>query len=264
MSQEYKQVWRFYVPRDSSPSGSHSRVQLSEDESHLASQVLRLKEGEIVELADGCGWTARGPIVSMRKKSVEILIHSEFFADKRQFGRFAIVGLPKPGALDEVVQACVESGIDLLVFFRGERSTSKQDFKTEKLRKQVAELTRITKSPWNLEVVLSDNLSSAVERCIQISGSEVLELFVCDERPIHSEFQTGSRHLLECLKNSKNRSWACVVGPEASFSQHEYDYLADHATQRAIEFVSLGPRILRTPAAVAAATCLMAASAESN
>lgn len=264
MSQEYKQVWRFYVPHDRSLGGAHSHVQLSEDESHLASQVLRLKEGEVVELADGCGWTASGPIISIRKKLVEVLIESESLDNKWRFGRFAIVGLPKPGALDEVVQACVESGIELLVFFRGERSTSKQEFKGEKLRKQVAELTRITKSPWNLQVVFSENISLAVERCIQIAASEVLELFVCDERPIHSELQTGSRHLLECLRNSKNRSWACVVGPEASFSQREYDFLSDEATVRPVEFVSLGPRILRTPAAVAAATWLMSALAESN
>ena len=264
MSQEYKQIWRFYVSRDSSLSGSSARVQLSEDESHLASQVLRLKEGETVELANGCGWTARGPIVSIRKKSVEVLIESESIVQNGRLGRFAIVGLPKPGALDEVVQACVESGIDHLVFFRGDRSTSKQEFKAEKLRKQVAELTRITKSSWNLEVVFAENLSAAVERCIQISSSEKLELFVCDERPIHSESQTGSRHLLECLRSSKNRSWACVVGPEASFSLREYDFLVEQATLRPVEFVSLGPRVLRTPAAVAAATWLMSASAESN
>ena len=63
-----------------------------------------------------------------------------------------MVGITKPGALDEVVQACVEAGVSDLILFKGDRSTSKQEVKIDKISKQIRELSRITKAPWVMQI----------------------------------------------------------------------------------------------------------------
>lgn|GEM_PF-714090 len=264
MIQEYKQLWRFYINRNGAATLAGKKIFLDDDESRLASQVLRLDVGEDVELADGLGWTARGVISVLQKKSVEVEVQSETHWDKPVFSRVAIVGLPKPGALDEVVQAAVDSGLEHLIFFRGERSTSRQEFKTEKIHRQVFELSRITKSPWNLAVHFSDGLAAALEKAGSLTQGSRLCFFVCDERPVHAHSTASNSHLLDLLLHSPSCSWACVVGPEASFSAREYELLDKQSENGNLNFVGLGQRILRTPAAVAAAAWLMAGCRESS
>ncbi|MEN9528851.1 MAG: hypothetical protein RI932_724 [Pseudomonadota bacterium] len=262
MTQEYKQLWRFYVDRVSSSSLAGRQIFLNEEESRLAAQVLRLREGEGVELADGFGWSARAVVSAVQKKTVEVEVQNDLHSPKSTLPRLAVVGLPKPGALDEVVQAAVDSGLDHLIFFRGERSTSKQEFKAEKIHRHVFELSRITKSPWNLAVDYCESLSAALEKALVVFQSSNPCFFVCDERPVHGDNLGPTPHLLEMLLRFPARSWACIVGPEASFGAHEYELLQQFKENHTLDFVSLGNRILRTPAAVAAATWMMAGCQE--
>ncbi len=262
MTQEYKQLWRFYVDTKEATSLIGIRIFLNEDESRLAAQVLRLREGEELELANGLGWTARAVISALQKKVVEVEVRQEFHFPWAAKRRVAIVGLPKPGALDEVVQAAVDAGLDNLIFFRGERSTSKQEFKADKIQRQVSELSRITKSPWNLVVHYCDSLAAALEKTRAMSEHGEARFFVCDERPVHGDVPEPAPHLLELLLQSESESWACVVGPEASFSAHEYELLVQFKEKNSLDFVGLGSRILRTPAAVAAAAWMMAGCQE--
>lgn len=266
MIREYRQIWRFYVSKKNSNDYYKvgETIELSEEESRLATSVLRLREGELVELADGLGWTARCRIESVRKKNVDVIVESQSFCEKKIIKRVAIVGFPKPGAFDEVVQICVDAGIDTLIFFRGDKSTSKQEYKSEKVRKQVIELTRISKSPWLLEVEFCEDLTAAFRRCSNVCVHQRFAYFVCDERQVHGSEQSMSTHLLNALGKFSGISWVAVVGPEGSFSAAEYEIMQDFENQNKLTFVELGPRILRTPAAVSAAVWLMAGLAESG
>ena len=266
MSQEYKQVWRFYAVCPElliSDGDCNVAISLDEDESHMAAQVLRLKEGENIEIADGFGWTARAKITAVRKKVVEASIYESRHFARSSGRRIAIVGLPKPGALDEVIQCCVEAGVEILIVFKGDRSTSKQELKSEKMCKQVRELTRITKSPFCTEIRLANSLKAGL--ALLHSEFPKTRVFVCDERPAHlSEVAHKTPHLLTEALNSEMRDFAFIVGPESSFSQGEYEVLAGEESARRGQFVTLGPRILRTPAAVAAAAYLISGCVEGH
>lgn len=262
MNKEYKQVWRFYCQRSEPSTQIGECIVLDSEESHLALQVLRLKEGELIEIADGFGWTALAQIASVRKRQIEALVQQQSLSPRQKFLRILVVGLTKPGALDESVQAAVEAGADHLIVFKGDRSSSKQEFKTEKIRRQVLEMTRITKSPWCLDVSYEENLESALRQCLLKVIPEKLALFVCDERPVHESSMLPSLHLLRCLSAKSMLSWACVIGPESSFSSREYDVLNKFGHEHPLDFVGLGPRILRTPAAVSAAAWMMASLSE--
>ncbi|MEY4065674.1 MAG: hypothetical protein RIR26_1882 [Pseudomonadota bacterium] len=264
MNSEYRQVWRFYSDR---PTDSLSVVgqtlSLSADESHFAASVLRLREGESVEVADGRGWICRAKIESVHKKNVAVVVLEQQVVERKKHRNVMLVGLPKAGAVDECVQACVEAGIDLLVFYRADRSSSKQEFKTEKIKKQVMELSRITKSAWNLEVEFTEGLSEALSLARNNSAQEQFRCFVCDERP--TLIQEPAVHLVQALRSSKKESdWIGIVGPESSFSSEEYQLLSQWQEQGSLQFVTLGPRILRTPAAVFSAAVLMTSCSESE
>jgi|1048.fasta_scaffold21984_3 16S rRNA (uracil1498-N3)-methyltransferase len=259
---EYKQVWRFYVQRPENDSVGQE-VHLDSDEVHFAHAVLRLSPGEKVELADGNGWTSRAFLKRVDKKAVlaelgESNLHSPL---PRKIA--AVVGITKPGALDEVVQACVESGIHTLILFRADKTTSRQELKSDKIERQIREACRITKSPWFLKLRIVDSLSAALQMVeVDFSGCS---FFICDERPANAVQKIEStEHLLTSVMNSKKGDLAFVVGPEASFSSSEYDFLINGEFSKRIHFVSLGPRILRTPAAVASAAYVLSALVDSG
>lgn len=263
MSKEYKQIWRLYCERSHPSSQVGDTISLSPDESHLATQVLRLKEGEVIEIADGLGWTAYAQITLAKKRQLEVVIREQSFTARSRFLKMLIVGLPKPGALDEAVQAAVDSGADQLIFFKGDRTSSKQEFRFEKIKKQILEMTRITKASWSLDLSFEDSIESAIKQSQLKALPEELSLFVCDERPVHESGSVSGQHLTQSLRQSMLSSWACIIGPESSFSLREYDYLSTLEQGHKVEYVTLGPRILRTPAAVSAASWMMSSLRES-
>lgn len=252
---EYKQIWRFYIDRNDEEVLKKS-IELSEDEAHFAYSVLRLKTGDEVELADGHGWTGHGLLTRVDKKVVSVVIEKEILTQKKEKNLVALVGITKPGALDEVVQVCVESGVDHLFLFKGDRTSSKQEIKIEKLTKQIREFCRITKSPWCLRVSLVNSLQAAV--LAARDEYRFSKLLVCDERPSHdaSSLQ-DKRQLFREAQSLSGSNVGYIVGPEASFSSAEYQFLNDEEKNERAVYVSLGPRILRTPAAVAAASYLL-------
>jgi RsmE family RNA methyltransferase len=282
---EYKQVWRFYVDRTTEMS-SGTVIGLDSDEAHFAFAVLRLAVGEDIELADGYGRIARATLVRVDKKTVEARIEHSRREPINIRRVFAIVGLTKPGALDEVVQSCVESGVLHIILFKGKRSTSKQEVRPDKLTKQIRELCRVTKAAWLPQVSVVDSLQHALERARVDSGHSDVQIFACDERPSHrlvtgiknnleSQLRlnspsnsetttTETPHLLSIALKSIAKDFYFVVGPEASFSTDEYDVLLNEEKFGHLNFVTLGPRILRTPAAVSAAANMLSGVIEST
>lgn len=265
---EYKQIWRFYCDKPVNFEQPGTVVELPSDEAHYAFLVLRLTVGEQVELADGRGWTALATLIQIDKKSVRAELQSSHVATEIEHKLIALVGVTKPSALDEVIQNCTEAGVHTLILFKGERTTSKQEVKLDKIAKQVRELCRITKSPHSMQVQLVDSLTAGLSVLERIFPSS--RLFVCDERPAHiadlsqSTQPQSTQHLLTAIEQDFSKSVAFVVGPEASFSLREYERLnAEEASGRA-RYVTLGPRILRTPAAVAAASYVLSSVFDSR
>lgn len=263
MTLEYKQVWRFYAEAIRESSKLPASLELPSDEAHFAYSVLRLAEGETVELADGCGWLAQARLTQSTKKAVVAEVESFRFVPPPEHKTIALVGLTKPGAIDEIIQACVEAGLSDLIFYKGDRSTSRQEFKTDKLERQIRELSRITKSPWLLNLKYQESLSAAFECARGIC--KLNNIFVCDERPSHdSESDHRARHLLQECGGALTGSIAFAVGPESSFSQKEYEFFLSEEHKSSACFVTLGPRILRTPAAVSAAAYMLSGLRDSG
>jgi 16S rRNA (uracil1498-N3)-methyltransferase len=265
MQQDFKstkrnsQKWRLFA---SLPLHVEETLALSEEEHHYAHHVLRLQEGALVELSNDQGELANAQIVAISKKGTQVKIVTLGAQDHFNPAVDLIVGLPKPTALEETIQIAAELGARRLIFFKADHSHSKGTEKSEKWEKQAREALRISKATVPLKISVVANLEAALlvskVTAAQKDGHNPSLCFVCDEQFEPSWSHDGDETacfgdvLAKQLKFFEGQNAhgslpevQVVVGPEASFSAHERQYLATFAPN----YVSLGPLILRVPAA---------------
>ncbi len=111
---------RFFV-EDLSPE----RVMLMVEEAHHALNVLRLGEGEQVELFDGKGSVARGRITEAKKAKVAIAVDGRWRIDDRAPPLIHLAfAVPKGKRLDWLLEKATELGAASLTPVLFERSVS--------------------------------------------------------------------------------------------------------------------------------------------
>lgn len=92
---------------------------------HLAT-VLRLKEGDQVELFDGAGMTAHAAIKTLKPGQVDLLVDEVVLAKTRDKGRIVIaVSIAKGDRFDGLLAKCSELGVDHICPVIFERTVKK-------------------------------------------------------------------------------------------------------------------------------------------
>lgn len=113
---------RFYSP--SSLIGEKEIV-LADQEYHHLLHVMRMKEGEEVELVNGQGSFAKGIITHLGKKQGVITLHEAFNEDAPQKNLILYQAIPRIQRLDFIVEKGTELGMTHLYLFPGEKSERK-------------------------------------------------------------------------------------------------------------------------------------------
>jgi 16S rRNA (uracil1498-N3)-methyltransferase len=242
------QIWRIFS--DSIPE-NEELLNISENEHHYIKNVLRLRPRETVEICDGRGLIAKATFEQSEKHRSIFKISSRDSVSSFHNQVIIVAGTPKPSALDELVSLTSEIGVSEIHFVHTERSQNKQEIRTDRLSRLAREALRISKSAWEPQIILHDNLQKT--RAL----TENATLFLCDESPIYEGKGNIFNHLASQLAQSKASGRVVIfIGPEASFSDKERHFLKDELGATP---VSLGPNILRTPtAAVCAAIVTLA------
>lgn len=252
-----KQEWLFFTPQGVAPQAGHAVI-LDEDEHHYATKVLRLPEGAPVLLTDGKGNMARAVLDKIEKRLSAVRV-AEVMPRQVPTAKLVLaLALPRPQTLWDLLPALPELGVDEVVVFPTERTAIRTRPSVEKAEKLLREGLRVSKSAWAPHFVSLADFESA---CAQVRGD--LELF-CDESGLDpaSGAIVGRPHAAQELArtDAATRTFVLWIGPEASFSEAERAQLNSRPNARA---VSLGPRILRVPTAVAVAAALVRAHMES-
>lgn len=229
---------RFFVDT-SDVQGSTVFIRSKEDIKHI-SKVLRLKEGDKIEVSDSAEWEYEAEIVYIDGDTVEAAI-----TDKQKFAREPHVrvtlfqGIPKQSKMETIVQKCVELGVYSIVPVFMDRTVvvdkGKFDKKIERWQRVSAEAVKQCRRgiiPEVGEAVKSKDLPD-------ILSSYDLILF-----PYENE--TG-RTIKDALRAQESipETVAVVIGPEGGFSDKE----ADSLKAAGADCVSLGKTILRTETA---------------
>ena len=125
---------RFYI---SSKALNSDPVILDQEESHHLIRVLRLKEGDEIELFDGTGALYTGKIDQIRRQ-VTVRSVSLTQAPGEQHGGSVIVcqGDLKGGKMDFLVEKCTELGVERFVPFSAGRSQGRLDQRRLQQRRQ--------------------------------------------------------------------------------------------------------------------------------
>lgn len=205
---------------------------------HMA-RVLRLKQGDEVELVDAAGTRYRGVIEEVGAKSLEVRVEIKAPATAEEGLLVTLYqGLPKGEKADLILQKCTELGVSRVVFFDAERSVVK--LHGEKGASRLSRYDKIVQEAARQSgrnSVPRVELGGSLEKTLSGAEQEVKLLLWEGEEKTTLRETFGER--------PPPQSVAVVVGPEGGLSPAEVAC----AVARGFLPVTLGKRILRTETA---------------
>lgn len=233
---------RFFVDASDVQDNTIS-IRSKEDIKHIA-KVLRLKEGDKLEISDSSQWEYEVEIEFIDSEVIETVI-----LDKQKFAREPEVqvtlfqGIPKQSKMETIVQKCVELGVYSIVPVFMDRTVvvdkGKFDKKIERWQKVSSEAVKQCRRGIIPEV------------CPAVKSKElpaILQEYDLILFPYENETGRTIKDSLRSLEQ-KPASVAVIIGPEGGFSDKE----AEELKAAGADCVSLGKTILRTETAGLAA-----------
>lgn len=217
------------------------------DDLHHIRRVLRLREGDVVEVSDTREWEYKGKIQGIYDDGAELLI-----LDKQKFARepetkvTLFQGVPKQGKMDLTVQKTTELGVSTIVPVFMDRTvvSDKGNFwkRLIRLRTIAEEAAKQCGRGTVPEIRQETDFDDMVSRLKKFQ----LVLFPYEEEE--------EKTIKFALRNQaeKPEKVAIIIGPEGGFSPREAEVLKGAQT----ECVSLGKTILRTETAGIAALAM--------
>jgi 16S rRNA (uracil1498-N3)-methyltransferase len=235
---------RFYATPDAI---SGSTINLSRDETHHLTRVLRLRPGSEVFVFDGCGKEYRCSFLTVKDNRARIEI-CEALSDEVDSSIHITLahGLAKGEKFDFVIQKATELGVSNIVPLVTDNADVK--LSDEKSEKRLERWQRIS-----LEALKQ----CGRRRLVEIERPVTLKDFLCvaqTEDAVLVFSERGGVSITNALaRSSDKKAIAALVGPEGGWSDEELTLLDE---RRAIA-VTLGPRILRTETAAVVAVTLI-------
>ena len=210
-----------------------SDSQLSEEESHHASRVLRLKSNDLITIIDGQGKSAIGEIIVITKKEVHFkIIEAIFEANVSPQIHIAIAPTKSNDRFEYFLEKATELGVSEITPLHCSNSERKS-IKIDRFEKIVMSAT---KQSGNLYLPKVHNLKTFNDF---ISALDVETIYYI----AHCEDDLKKTELKNVLLLAKK---VCIlIGPEGDFTNEEINL----AKENNIKPVSLGKTRLRTETA---------------
>jgi 16S rRNA (uracil1498-N3)-methyltransferase len=225
---------RFHVPADTPEAGL---LPLPEAEAHHALRVVRLRDGEEVELFDGAGRVWRGTFEQTGKRDALVkLLHCEQEAPPPHQLTLVQANLHRDQAVEELLRRGTEVGVTRFQFFRAARSehAPKLNAKWERL---LVETCKQCGRNWLPAIEVIADPVEAVRA----------HLGTC----YVAAMRAGARPVAECAAST---AALLVVGPEGDITPQELDALCEAGAAP----ITLGPYVYRAEvAAILGATLLL-------
>jgi len=227
-------------------SGDNADLMLESFEWEHVRKVLKLKLGDIVQVTDGQGLMATGPITALSNSGVQVKATAWEKALPPKTRKAIVFGALKPGGVDEVLPALTEWGLDDIHIFQ-QQDTAKYrtaDRARDRWDRILISALKQSKRSWLPRLFLYDSLGSALEQVKTFDLKIMLEAHAA--HAMH-EHVVGSQNI-DAVK-----SIACVIGGEKGFSESEFQQA------KSLGFIptSMGSYILRATTAVAGAAAFI-------
>ncbi len=218
------------------------QVTLNEETSRHVVQVLRMKEGENLNLTDGRGNLLNCEIIDANKKHcVAKVIGSQLTAHSSRHIAIAISLLKNPSRFEWFLEKATEIGVSEIIPLICER-TEKEKFRHDRMNAICISAMLQSQQCW-LPLLHEPTQFSTAIRETNTGG----KLFAhCDE--------SGNRTNLSAIKIFNSST--IFIGPEGDFTPDETEL----ALQQGFQPVSLGETRLRTETAGVVAAALLTSS----
>jgi len=214
---------------------------LNEEESKHCIKVLRLKEGQKIQLMDGKGSIYLAEIKDGHYKKCTVkIIETKKNSTPNYTITIAIAPTKSIDRLEWFIEKSTEIGIHNIIPFISSNS-ERAIIKTERLHKMAISAMKQSMNPFLPKIEELKDFNKIIEESKDFDG----EKFIAH---CHS-------NSLSHIKNvyTKNKSAYILIGPEGDFSNEEIDF----ALTNGYKAISLGQNRLRTEtAAIYACTCI--------
>jgi len=225
----------FYFPDLTGETALGSTIILDSEESVHCARVLRLEAGDVVQVANGCGWIFQGIILISNPKGCSVKIHSKnFFAKNRSDIHLAVAPTKNISRFEWFLEKATEIGIDEITPLIC-RHSERQNLRIDRLNKVITSAVKQSLNSWH---PLLHQPSSFAEFIKQTTVSQKFIAYV-DEQT--------QPHLKEL--NLPGNPAIVLIGPEGDFDPEEIDL----AYKNGYKAVSLGTSRLRTETAAVVA-----------
>ena len=188
----------------SSVSKDEKSFQLTDEEFHHATKVMRNKTGDSIFATDGNGKIYEGVIISIEKQNIfaDVIKYNSYKNRLNNF-TFCIPNLRNPDRFKFSIEKCVELGITNFVLFNSERSVSKS-FNADRINKILLSAMKQSLQSYLPKVEVYDSLLKFVE----LSDVKIL-------------FEQNSENKLANQVFDETKNYYMIFGPEGGFSEKD-------------------------------------------
>lgn len=212
-------------------------IALNDDESHHASRVLRLKEGDAVEVFDGCGREGEGRIAFPSRDSAIVRLTRLSEASPPATRIELAVAVPKGLRAEDMVNQLSQAGVSRFTPLLADRSVVKPgEGKRERLARAAVESAKQCGRAWLMEVGDPITIDAALR------DAAATKLIAA---PQHQ----GGR---DVRLTEPTPRVLVLIGPEGGWTERE---LAQADAAGALRW-RLGPHVMRIETAALAAAVL--------
>ena len=221
----------FYTPDITS-----DKYTLNEEESNHCNRVLRLGNGDVVNLIDGRGGLYKAEITEAHKKHVQLTIiyRQEEFGKRNHHLHIAIAPTKNIDRLEWFLEKATEIGIDEITPIICDRSERKI-IKEERLEKVITSAVKQSLTAYHPQ------LNNAISFIDFIAKNKEAEKFI-------AHCMDGEKPYINQI-SSIHQSYLILIGPEGDFTPAELNI----ALHNGYKPVTLGNTRLRTETAALAA-----------
>lgn len=228
---------KFFAPRDN--ISENEIIIDNEDVGHIT-RVLRLSEGDTIDICDGMGFDYTAEICSVEKKRIVCSIKERRRSDTEPDIEVTLFqGIPKASKMEYIIQKTTELGITRIVPCIMSRCVSKVDGKEDKKTERWRKIAEAAAKQSGRGII--PKVSEAVDFAAAVDM--MTEYDICFA-PYECETDGNLKKTLTQTSNAPKKI-AFMVGPEGGYDLSEVDLLH----KKGIPTVTLGRRILRTETA---------------
>jgi 16S rRNA (uracil1498-N3)-methyltransferase len=230
-------LFRFFGNRE-----NNNRWAIVGDEFLHLKKVLRLKEGDLVEVTDGQGYFAEGKIAEITSNFAYVEIGETLSEQKTDNTLIVMIGALKHKETDELIAPLVELGAQKILVFCQEQTEKSRisESALERWQRIAASAVKQSKSNWLPEITLYKNINDMISSL----ESEIKNRYVLED--------DCSADLLSAPL-TKNPA-GVVIGSEKGFSEKELELLEAAGFKK----VNISKNTLRSKTAAIAGAGILA------